>query len=162
MSADVYNRDSGYLTITETGAAVTMQFDVTLGADSTGSQHSIPIYIGDMNDNDAWACAVTNATSDINVLWHFSYNLRNWVSVATVSLDAVSNTAKYDTLGAGTTDDLAFHRANWLVVECDGQAGANQTDLIYLTINFKKDVMGYTDSGQPLKVVRKVQAITNP
>jgi len=162
MGADVYNRDSGYVTITETGGGVIFQYNVTLGADSTGSQHSIPIYIGDMNDNDAWVCGVTNAVSDINVVWHYSYNLRNWVSIATVSLDAVSNTAKYDTLGAGTTDDLGFHRANWLVVECDGQAGANQTDILYLTINFKKDVMAYTSSGEAIKVVRKVQAITNP
>jgi len=163
MSADVYNLDSGYLSVNESFATVTLQYNVTLGSDSTGSKHSVPIYIGDMNDNDASVVAICNAASDVNVIWHLTQNLRNWVDIATVGLDQVSNSAKYDTLGAGTTDDTKFNFFNYLVIEVDGQAGANQTDTIYMTIVFKKDVNGYTSSGQPIKVCQRLtKSITDP
>lgn len=161
-SADVYNRDDGYLNIVENFSSVVVQYDVTLGSDSTGSQHSRPIYIADMNDNDAYVAAVTNAASDVNIIVHYSYNLRTWTSVTKNNLDAVSTTTLFDTLGDGATNDFQFHRANWLVIEADGQAGANQTDIIYITAVFKKDVAGYTSSGVPIKVVRKGTATTNP
>lgn len=117
--------------------------------DSTGSQHTYPIFIGSINDSDGYLKVITNATADINPVFHFSNDLTTWKSVTASNIDAVSNTAEYDTLGGVVLVD--FHKFSWMVIESDAQAGTNTTDILYLEANFQADVKQPTASGQALK-----------
>ena len=118
-------------------------------SDSTGSQHTDAIFIGNVNDADAYFKVIANAASDINVIIHFSNDLTTWKAVAAATIDAISNTAEYDTLGGRVLTD--FHKYSWMVIESDGQAGVNITDILYLEGNFQADVKQPTSSGQALR-----------
>ena len=120
-------------------------------SDSTGSQHSYPIYIGNSNTNDAWLHGITNAATDYNTIFHFSNDLTNWQSVTASTLDAQSNTLKTDTLGGVVL--AAFHRWNWVIVESDGHAGTNSTDTHTISFGTDSEVTAAGPTGQPLKHV---------
>ena len=130
------------------GSTITITF--AANTDSTGSQHSYPIFIGNVNDNDGFVKAITNAAADFNILYHFSNDLTRWLGAAASELDAVSTTAKYDTLGA-STHSINFHKFSWMVVECDGQAGTNSTDILYWEAHLRADVAYPSEGGQALK-----------
>ena len=142
---------------------VVVKFSPYMLTDSIGSFHSKPLYVGDCNNNDMYCTAITNAASDINIIFHLSNNLQNWTAVTPAGLDACSNTAKVDTLGASDANSTVFHHNNYLIVEVDGQTGCNTTDRVTLTMNFKKDGTYITSSGNPVKVARTIDAsVTNP
>ena len=102
---------------------MTLKVTFPANSDSTGSQHTDAIFIGNVNDNDAYFKVITNATSDINVIVHFSNDLTTWKATTASTIDAISNTAEYDTLGGRIL--TAFHKYSWMVIEGDGQAGVN-------------------------------------
>jgi hypothetical protein len=131
-----------------------VSLSVTMGSDSTGSRHSDAIFIGNVNANDAYVQAVTNAAADINIIFHYSNDLANWQAITATGLDALSNTAKYDTLGIG--DQAPYHKYRWLVVEADGQTGTNQTDIAYIRIDFEPDADVVLPNGQPPKFMFSV------
>jgi len=142
---------------------VVVTFSPYMLTDSIGSFHSPPLYVGDMNNSDCYITAITNATSDINVLFHLSSNLKNWTAVTPAGLDACSNTAKIDTLGCSDASSTLFHHMNYLIIEVDGQTGCNTTDRLTLTLNFQKDIDAYTASGKVINVARKLnRSITDP
>ena len=128
---------------------MTLKVTFPANSDSTGSQHTDAIFIGNVNDADAWVKVIANATADYNVIFHFSNDLSTWLAVAAATIDAISNTAEYDTLGGRVL--TAFHKYSWMVIEGDGQAGVNITDILYLEANFQADVKQPTSSGQALK-----------
>ena len=128
------------------GATLTLVFPANI--DSAGSQHSDPIFIGNVNDADAYFKVITNAASDINVIVHFSNDLTTWKAVAASNIDAISNTAEYDTLGGVILTD--FHKFSWMVIESDGQATATSDDILYLEGNFQADVKQH-QAGRTLK-----------
>ncbi len=159
-AGDTYNQS---VTVVENHDQVVVTFDAAMGSDSTGSLHSYPIYIGDCNDADAYITAITNAASDINVLFHLSRERRTWTAVTAADLDACSNTAKEDTLGIGDSGSSKFHEMRWLVIEKDGQTGANQADALYLTITFEKDVSPVDANGNVVPVCRIARSsVSNP
>lgn len=139
FAADAYDKD---VTVRNYYGGAKIEFTSLAGSDSTGSQHSYPIYIGDCNDNDAYGYAVTNAASDVNVLIHFSNDLTKWIAVTLASLDAVSTTVKQDTLGISDTNANRFHEFAYMVIEHDFQAGANQTDQIKTVFFLRSDASG--------------------
>ena len=128
---------------------MTLKVTFPASSDSTGSQHTYPIFIGNINDVDAFFKVIANAASDYNPTFHFSNDLATWKSLAASTVDAVSNTAEYDTLGGVVLYD--FHRYSWMVIENGPQAGVNITDILYLEANFQADVKQPTASGQNLK-----------
>lgn len=141
------------------GTTLTITF--AANTDSTGSQHSYPIFIGNVNDNDAWVKTITNAAADYNILYHWSNDLTRWVSAAAPHLDACSNTAKQDTLGG--TDVANFHKFSWLVIECDGQAGTNSTDILYYECHFKADAAYPRQDGKAIEhTFYTTTNVTNP
>jgi hypothetical protein len=149
--------------IVESFDQVMLKFSPYMLTDSIGSFHSPPIYVGDCNNVDAYVSAKTNATSDINVLYHVSNDLTNWTAVTPAGLDACSNTAKIDTIGASDSNASMFHHNNYLILEVDGQTGCNTTDRLTLWVNFKKDGAYFTSNGSVIKVCRKIAAsVTNP
>jgi len=141
---------------------VFLLFSPSMATDSTGSFHSQPLYIGNMNDNDAFIYAIANAGTDHNFIFHYSDDRQRWVATTATGLDLVTNTGRYDTLGAG--DQGAFHKWQWLVIEDDGQAGANTTDIVYLYIVFQKDALLINSLGGLLPKIWWFEptSITNP
>ena len=128
---------------------MTLKVTFPANSDSTGSQHTDAIFIGNVNDNDAYLKVIANATADYNVIFHFSNDLTTWKAVTASTIDAVSNTAEYDTLGGAVLVD--FHKYSWMVIEGDAQAGVNITDILYLEANFQADVKQPTQGGRALK-----------
>jgi len=132
-----------------------------VAVDSTGSQHTYPLFIGNVNDNDAYLKVIANATADYNVIFHFSNDLTTWKAVTASTIDAISNTAEYDTLGGVTLVD--FHKYSWMVIEGDAQAGVNVTDILYLEANFQADVKQPNPVGRELKhMFYTTTNVTNP
>jgi hypothetical protein len=129
------------------GATIKITFPAS--GDSTDSQHSLPIFIGNINSNDAYIRAWTNATADYNPVFHFSNDLTKWLAVTASTLDATSTTVKYDTLGGRVL--TAFHQYSWMVVENGPQSGVNITDVLYIDGNFGADQTGTTTRGSALK-----------
>jgi hypothetical protein len=122
------------------GAVIT--FVSTAGTDSTGSQHSLPIYIGDCNDADAYITSKVATASDVNVFYHVSNDLTNWITVTLGDLDATSSTAKRDTLGGEDSNADYFHIFPYLIIEHDFQAAATSDDIITTKIWLKTDQAG--------------------
>jgi hypothetical protein len=83
------------------------------------------------------------------VIFHFSNDLTRWKATTAVTVDAVSNTAEYDTLGGVKLID--FHKYSWMVIEADAQAGVNVTDILYLDAHFRADCENATQTGKALK-----------
>ena len=161
ISGDTYN--VAPTTTNESYSELLFVFYPSMAADSTGSFHSQPLFIGDLNDNDARIVALGNATTDLNVIFHYSLDRTTWQSVTATGLDACSNTAKYDTLGNG--EQIVFHSYQWLIVENDGQAGANTTDKVKVSIQFRKDGTYIDQYGKwPKNQVWRVEptSVTNP
>lgn len=139
----------------------TLKVTFPANSDSTGSQHTYPIFIGNVNDNDAYLKVIANAAADYNVIVHFSNDLTTWKSVTASNIDAISNTAEYDTLGGVVLTD--FHKFSWMVIEGDAQAGVNITDILYLEANFQADVKQPTSGGQALEhMFYTTTNVTNP
>jgi len=130
-------------------AGMTLKVTFPANIDSAGSQHTDPIFIGNVNDADAHFKVITNAASDINVILHFSNDLDTWKATAAATIDAISNTAEYDTLGGRVLVD--FHRYSWMVIESDGQAAATSDDILYLEGHFQADVKYPGPAGRALK-----------
>ena len=111
--------------------------------DSSDNAHWKPLNIGNCNVSDGSISAIQSATGDANILFHFSADDRNsWrVNTTQPDLDAVSSTAKYDTLGYNeASDDLIFHNNRWLVVEAASGSSTNQDDnIITIVLKFKKE-----------------------
>lgn len=147
FAGDAYNKN---VVITENYDQVSIQFNDAIGTDSTGSIHSKPIYIGDCNDGLAYALAICNAASDINIIFHYSYDRRVWTSVN--KHDQVSNAAKYDSCATNKTGDFRFNDLRWLIIEKDGQTGANVSDICYFTLLLQKDAYPVNKDGFPVKV----------
>lgn len=121
---------------------------VTLVQDSTDQLHSPAIFIGDMNSTDGYVTAITSAASDINVIYHCSADGVTWYTAVTpADFDALSNSTVQDTIGIEEgTDDIAFHIANWLIIEVDGgSSAANLGETVTLTLAFNID---FTLTGQ--------------
>ena len=85
----------------------------------------------------------------LHLSFHFSNDLATWKAVTASNIDAISNTAEYDTLGGVILVD--FHKYSWMVIEGDGQAGVNITDILYLEGNFQADVKYPGPGGRSLK-----------
>jgi hypothetical protein len=127
--------------IFETEDQVVIVIKVTW-ADSSDQLHSKPIYIGDCNYADGYTNTITSAASDVNPIYHFSYdNKSTWAITTPATLDAVSSTAVGDTIGieAGVNDGK-YHTSNWLVVEfADGSTALNDDEYIIMVIALTKD-----------------------
>ncbi len=109
--------------------------------DSSDNYHSRPLYIGDANADDGYFSAIQSATGDANIVLHYSNDDRTkWVAITPTDLDAVSTTMVADTLGRlDGANDLTFHQARWLVVECASGSSTNQDDnIMYVTVRLKK------------------------
>ena len=153
-----YSNVSGYY---ETETSVTYLFKATW-VDSSDHYHSKPFFIGDCNNADAYVRAIVSAASDVNPIYHFSYDNRNtWTVVTPATLDALSSTAVGDTLGmeAGTNDLTGFHTGVWMVVElADGSTALNDGEVCTWVATFTKDIAG---SALPLNAVA-MRSNTNP
>ncbi len=134
--------------------------------DSSNAYHSKPIYIGGCNVDDAYRWAKQSAVGDANVILHFSADNRtNWETTTPAGLDAVSSTAKTDTVGVqGGVDDGNFHYARWMVIEAVGGSGTNADgDIMTIVVKMRKNDPGLLPNGKPYlvaKVARK--SSTNP
>ena len=165
-AVDIFNQP---VTIGESFSAVVVTFEFTF-ADSSDKYHTVPIFIADCNDNDAYASAIQSAAGDANVVIHLSAcddianETATWTTSTPNGLDAVSNSAKFDTLGheAGA-DVIGFHQARWLIVEVLGGGTSNADgNVLTLIINFTKDHY-FINNAQPVKVSRKAtHAYTAP
>jgi len=148
----------------ETADQVTYVFKATW-VDSSDQLHSKPFYIGDLNANDAYVTVITNAASDVNPIYHFSYdNCNTWVTTTPAGLDATSNTAKLDTIGIEVgVDDAKFHVGVWLVIEfADGSTALNDAEYCTMVISFKKDGTYMTGAVQPTIQRVRNTSVTNP
>lgn len=130
-------------------------------SDSIGSQHTCPIFIGNVNDVDAFFKVIASDTADYNVNFHFSNDLTTWKAVIAATIDAITDTAEYDTLGGRVLTD--FHKYSWMVIEGDAQAGVNITDILYLDANFQADVKMPNPAGRRLEhMFYTTTNVTNP
>ena len=125
------------------GDYVVYVFKSTIVSDSSNQRHSKPFYIGKCNSVDAYARGITSAASNINVIYHFSYDNRNtWTIVTPATFDALSSTAVGDTIGYedGAQEAAGFHTGIWLVVEFDGGGTeVNIGEAVTWTGVFQKD-----------------------
>ena len=158
-----YDNASAYY---ETASTVTYIFKATW-ADSSDHYHSKPFFIGDCNDADAYVSAIVSAASDVNPIYHFSYdNCNTWVAITPADLDALSSTAVVDTMGheAGVNEISGFHRGMWLVVElADGSTALEDDEICIWTASFKKDADNLLPNGDYKRIafIRMVSE-TNP
>ncbi len=160
-AGDLYDQDA--LTINPQIDGVYIAFDVTAGsADTEGSKHSRPIFIGNCNDVDAYLHVICNAAADFNIVIHYSMDLTNWVSVTKGDLDACSNTLKHDTLGVGDTNFARFHEYSWMVIEVDAQSGVDATDICYVRMFLQADFDLVTSSGKVVPYVYTSNNVTDP
>lgn len=142
FGADAYNQ--GTLTVQyETDDAVCLKWVVSTGTDSTGSKHSPAINIGGANYQNGRIRAVAESTSDVNILVHnlIDNNPATSLSVTTYEgLDAVSSTAKVDTLGwLDGAEVIDYRIAPYISVEVDGQTGTAADVDITLYIVLRKN-----------------------
>ena len=109
--------------------------------DSSDNYHSRPLYIGDSNKEDGYISFIQSTTGDANPTLHYSNDDRTrWVAITPTDLDAVSSTLVADTLGQiDGGNDLTFHAARWLVVECASGSTTNADDnVMYVTVRLRK------------------------
>ena len=134
----------------ETATTITYLFKATW-ADSTDQYHSRAMLIADCNDVDAYTTAIVSAASDVNIVYHFSYDNRNtWTSTTPAGYDALSNTAVTDTIGIEEAIDDAdgFHMGIWLVVEmADGSTALNDDEVCTWIGTFQKDNVNTLSNG---------------
>lgn len=157
------------VTIDESFSQVVVTYTFTF-VDSSDKYHSVPIFIGDCNDVNAYVSAIQSASGDANVIYHFSSvddvneETAIWHSTTPAGLDAFSSTAVFDTLGheAGS-DDIKFHSARWLIVEILGGGTGNADDnVVTFIVSLTKDKY-FIENGQPVRVSRAAtHAYTNP
>jgi len=155
----LYDYDVGHLTYRGTVTFTT--------ADSAGSFHTKPMFIGNANDADGFLITDVStgyaAASDIIVKLKYSNDLTTWFEVTDgeQDLDAVEERA--DTLGQEDgNNDLYFHSFNWLVLEFDGQTANVAASVLTWTVQLKPDVAVLTN-GQPYKVgAVATRSNTNP
>ena len=156
-SADIFNTGTvvngdisgepasgNYIAYYEDYGHITYVFQFTY-VDSSDSYHSKPFYIGNANSVDGYVSAIgPTGTGDVNVYFHYSNDDRTKWEAGNVdhTLDAVSNTAKADTLGyTEGADDLEFHSARWMVIECAGSGTNNADDNVFnVIIKLNKNV----------------------
>lgn len=135
LSADVYNQEWTSVIDDKGGLSAYIVFPAR--TDSTGSNHSEPIYIAGFNDADGFIQAVALTASDKNIILHFSNNLQDWTARTMTGLDATSSTMLLDTLGdAGCPE---WHQYAWMVVEDDGQTAATDDDVLEVLIQAHAD-----------------------
>jgi hypothetical protein len=122
----------------------------TTHTDATGSTHSPAFFIGDCNDIDGAIWAVSNAAADFNFILHFSADGIKWNSTTVSALDLVTTTTKYSLVGyEGSANDIKFHAARWMIIECDGQTGVDASDYCWVVFSATKD-LDVQSSGQPV------------
>ena len=157
---------TGTTTHKESFTQVWYQWVSPANTDSTGSAHSPAFFIGDCNDEDEYCEALANAAADFNILYHFSMDGVTWTAVTPADFDALSNTSVQDTLGIEVgTNELNFHLARWMIIECYGQAGTNPTDYITYNMTLTKD-LDLQHNAQPVWVgsvkKRRTGSFVNP
>lgn len=134
----------------ENDAMVVYKFRFTY-VDSSLAYHSKPIFIGDCNVGYGYGSAIQSATGDANVILHYSSDDRNtwWSAVTPSGFDAVSSTAKSDTIGINAGVVLGIQKVSqWLVVEAVGGSSSNQDDNIFtIVLAFPKNVVGSKFTG---------------
>ena len=135
--------------------------------DSSNNPHSPPLYIGNCNVSDGYINAIQSATGDANIIHHFSADNRTtWLITTAHNMDAVSNTAKQDTIGIeSAADDIGFHAARWYVIEAASGSSTNQDgNIITVVVKFKKATpTSVNSSGEYVKMARVArQSKTNP
>ncbi len=127
----------------ETADQVQITVKFTITNDSSDQQHSKPFYIGDCNAVDGYVSGITSAASDVNVIYHFSYdNCNTWTTVTPATFDALSNSAVVDTVGIQATVNsiTGFHTGTWMVVEIEGgSTAAEEGETVKLGFSFTKD-----------------------
>lgn len=165
-ATDLFNND---VTIDETFSTVVVKYTFTF-ADSSDKYHSKPFFIADCNDADGYIWAVQSAVGDANVVFHFSPtdNIANetgiWSTSTPADLDALSNTAKFDTIGVEQNADIIqYHNARWMVVEVLGGSATNADgNVVTIYMMFTKDHY-FINNGQPVSVSGKAtHSYTNP
>ena len=165
--SDIFNGD---VTIDESLSQVVVTYTCTY-VDSSDKHHTVPIFIGDMNDADAYASGIVSATGDVNVIYHFSMvdnvnsETATWHTSTPADFDALSSTAVFDSIGTEEgADVIQFHCARWMVVEFAGGGTSNQDgNIVTFIMSFTKDGDYMTASGQPVNVARKANySYTNP
>lgn len=165
-NTDRYNLGS-YRTIEGGGFVlyiVTIASTELTNFDSTDSYTTKALYIGEANYEDGYIQAISSAAADVNVILHTSNDLNNWTAhTAQDGLDAVSTTLKSDTLGIiSGTDDFAFHNNNWMVLELDGQTGADNEAASYtIIVRLKKQYQSF-HNGQALNIGQVVRSQGTP
>jgi len=169
----VYNGDisgtpaSGdFIAYFEDYAHITYVWEFTF-VDSSDAYHTKPLYIGNANVSDGYMYAIQSATGDANVILHFSADDRNtWQTTTPADLDAVSSTAKTDTIGYNeAADDIVFHTARWLVVEAVGGGTSNADDNVFtFVLKLKKETPTATKgNGDWVRMARvATKSNTNP
>ena len=148
----------------ETATHVTYFWQFTF-VDSSDNYHSRPLYIGHANKEDGYISFIQSTTGDANPILHYSNDDRTkWVDVTPADLNAVSSTMIADTLGANGGNDLAFHAARWLVVECASGGATNQDDnVMYVTVRLRKTTPTAMYNDQFVKFARVASTSkTNP
>lgn len=157
-AVDIFNQP---VSVDESFSAVVVTFEFTF-ADSSDKYHTVPIFIADCNDVDAYVSAVQSAAGDANVVYHFSgvddvqSETAIWFTSTPGDLDALSNTAKHDTIGCEAgANVIQFHSARWLVIEILGGGTSNADgNVVTFFVNFTKDHY-FINNAQPVKVARK-------
>ena len=141
----------------ETSTSIIYTFKATW-VDSTDDLHSKPMFIADCNDVDAYCSAYVSAASNVNIIYHFSYDNRNtWTTTTPLDLDALSSSVVGDTLGVEETIDDAdgFHTGVWLVVEfTDGGTTLNDGEVCIWQASFQKDDEFTKSSGDYKRIDR--------
>ena len=145
VNGNIYGEPASgdYIAYYEDYAHITYVFQFTF-VDSSDNYHSKPIYIGNANSVDGYVHAIQSTTGDANIYFHYSNDDRTLWEAGNVdhTLDAVSGTAKNDTLGyTEGADDLEFHSARWMVIECASGSSTNADDnVMTVTIKLNKNV----------------------
>ncbi len=176
--ADVYNTGAIYPypnNIPTTGNVVAYWEDYShitymwrfTWVDSSNNAHSKPLYVGNCNVSDGYVNAIQSATGDANIIWHYSADNRTtWQITTAADLNAVSNTAKQDTIGIEeAVNDIKFHSSRWLVIEAASGSSANQDgNIITVILKFKKETpTAVKSNGEYYKLARVAnKSKTNP
>jgi len=159
---DDYDNVMGYY---ETATTITYIYKATW-VDSSDHLHSKPFLIAGCNDNDAYLRAIVSAASDVNPIFHYSYDNRNtWVSETPADLDALSSTAVGDTLGCVETADTpaTFHSGIWMVIELsDGSTALEDDEYCTVVISLRKDVPPENEASWPRQARVARGSNTNP
>ena len=132
--------------------------------DSSDNYHSRPLYIGNANISDGYVNAVQSATGDANIIYHFAADNRTtWLATTAADMDAVSNTAKQDTIGINNgTDDIAFHAGRWLVIEAASGSSTNQDDnVLTFVVKLKKETPSPVKSNGDWVRMARIAKVSN-